>query len=178
MSKQNSYNSYNSYNSWTQLKYHHTFFWEWQMIVLCFSEVPFEMMFITVISIILTFADFTFSLNANHTETTMTTEMCKPVNPYNYKFIIETTPCSTRDKILIVVHTSSKVSTCAICYLSAVSHITAIMALYLLAAPGHRPSFRSPLIFWKDTTLFNWINRKKEMWSLHLNLQPSTPYPK
>ena len=81
------------------------------MIVLCFSQVPFEMMFITVISIILSCADFTFSLNVSHTETAVTTEMCKFVNPYNFKFITETTPCSTRDELLIVVHTSPKVST-------------------------------------------------------------------
>ena len=68
-------------------------------------------MFITVISIILSCADFTFSLNVSHTETAVTTEMCKFVNPYNFKFITETTPCSTRDELLIVVHTSPKVST-------------------------------------------------------------------
>ena len=97
------------------------------MIVLCFSEVPFEMMFITIVSIILTFADFTFSLNANHTETAMTTEMWKPVNPYNYNFIIETTSCSTRDELLIVVHTSSKVSTCNWLLISCLSYYSVLL---------------------------------------------------
>ena len=32
------------------------------------------------------------------------------VNPYKYKYILEAAPCTQRDELLIVVHTSTKVS--------------------------------------------------------------------
>ena len=64
---------------------------------------------LTVIGIILTFVECTFSQSTNNTEET-TTKARELVNPYNYKFIIETTPCSAEDKLLIIVHTSPKVS--------------------------------------------------------------------
>ena len=68
--------------------------------------------FSTVLTIILTLADFTSSLDTNSIERAVNTKVKKLVNPYNYKFIVETTPCSAKDDLLIVVHTSPKVCPC------------------------------------------------------------------